>query len=74
MAKQRTAKALRKALGSVMLLVPWMIWKHRNTCVFDRERPLASYVIHQIKDAIAVWAKAGAKGLRDVVPTTWDVH
>jgi hypothetical protein len=51
-----------------------MIWKHQNSCVFDRARPSASYLIHQIKDEMAAWAKAGAKGLRDVVPTTWDVH
>jgi hypothetical protein len=73
-AKQRTPKSLRKALGSVTLLVPWIIWKHRNSCVFDRARPSASYLIHQIKDEMAAWAKAGAKGLRDVVPTIWDVH
>jgi hypothetical protein len=23
---------------------------------------------------VAAWVRAGAKGLRDVVPTTWDVH
>jgi hypothetical protein len=28
--------------GSVTLLVPWMVWKHRNACVFDRARPSIS--------------------------------
>jgi hypothetical protein len=73
-AKQRTPKPLRKALGSVTLLIPWMVWKHRNACVFDRAPPSASNLTHQIKDEMAAWVKAGAKGLRDVVPMTWDVH
>jgi hypothetical protein len=25
-------KPLRKGLGSAALLLPWMIWKHRNDC------------------------------------------
>jgi hypothetical protein len=72
--RQVTPKAMRKALDSVTLLVPWMVWKHRNACVFDRARPSISNLLHQIKDEVAAWVRAGAKGLRVVVPTTWDVH
>jgi uncharacterized protein (DUF2236 family) len=60
-AKQRTPKPLRKALGSVTLLIPWMVWKHRNMCVFDRAPPSASNLTHQIKDEMAAWVKAGAR-------------
>jgi hypothetical protein len=73
-AKQRTPKQLRKALGSVTLLIPWMIWKHRNACVFERALPSMSNLAHQIKDEMAACVKAGAKGLRDVVLTTWHMH
>jgi hypothetical protein len=32
-AKQHTPKTMRKCLGSVTLLTPWMIWKHQNDCL-----------------------------------------
>ena len=38
-AKQGTPKQLRKGLGSITLLTPWMVWKHRNDCVFEGARP-----------------------------------
>lgn len=34
-AKQRTPQPMRKGLASIALLTPWMIWKHRNECVFE---------------------------------------
>jgi hypothetical protein len=37
-------------------------------------RPSVGFLVNKIKDEAASWVKAGAKGLRDVVPTTWDVH
>ncbi|XP_044983690.1 uncharacterized protein LOC123450584 [Hordeum vulgare subsp. vulgare] len=38
-ARQTTPKLMRKGLASMTLLVPWMTWKHRNGCVFDRGPP-----------------------------------
>lgn len=38
-AKQNTPKPLRKGLGSITLLTPWMLWKHRNDCVFEGPSP-----------------------------------
>jgi hypothetical protein len=73
-ARQSTPKAMHKGLASVTLLVPWMIWKHRNSCVFERTQPSAQDLISRIKEEAMAWIRAGAKGLRDVVPTTWDVH
>jgi hypothetical protein len=51
-----------------------MIWKHHNDCVFQRACPSVGFLVNKLKDEAASWVKAGAKGLRDVVPTTWDVH
>jgi hypothetical protein len=48
--------------------------EHNNACVFDREHHPASNLVNQIKDEAAAWVKVGAKSLRDVMPTTWDVH
>jgi hypothetical protein len=63
-----------KALASVTLLTPWMMWKQRYACIFYRVCISASTLINQIKDEAAAWVKTGVKELRDVVPTTWDVH
>jgi hypothetical protein len=67
--RQGTPKAMRKALDSETLLVPWMVWKHRNACVFDRARPSISNLLHQIKDEAAAWVRAGAEGHIVVIPT-----
>jgi hypothetical protein len=73
-ARQNTPAMLRKGLDSATLLVPWMIWKHRNACVFERARPSTSALLAHIKDEAQAWAMAGARGLRVALPTTWDVH
>uniref|UniRef100_A0A453BG34 Uncharacterized protein n=1 Tax=Aegilops tauschii subsp. strangulata TaxID=200361 RepID=A0A453BG34_AEGTS len=41
-AQQFTPKPMRKGIASATLLVPWMIWIHRNDCVFNRGRPSAN--------------------------------
>ncbi|EMS49852.1 SWI/SNF complex subunit SWI3C [Triticum urartu] len=73
-ANEDTPPTLRKALKSVALLVPWMIWKHRNSCVFDNAMPFLNTLLDSIKDEARSWAAAGAPGLRLVLPQTWDVH
>jgi hypothetical protein len=65
---------MRKGLASATLLTAWMIWKQRNACTFDNERPSISVTLDRIRSEVALWAKAGAAGLRDIIPTTWDVH
>jgi len=73
-AKHDTPKSLQGALASTALLIPWMIWKHRNDCVFNGAQPSTSSLAAKIKEEISLWARAGAKGLRVVLPSTWDVH
>uniref|UniRef100_A0A453JG30 Uncharacterized protein n=1 Tax=Aegilops tauschii subsp. strangulata TaxID=200361 RepID=A0A453JG30_AEGTS len=56
------------------LLTSWMIWKHRNDCIFDRVQPSVHALVSRIKAEARLWATAGAAGLRVVLPTSWDVH
>lgn len=73
-ARQSTAKLMHKRLASAALLIPWMTWKHRNDCVFNAATPSTNALVSKIKDEAALWARAGALGLRALLPNTWDVH
>jgi hypothetical protein len=73
-AKQVTPKPMRKSLASMTLLIAWMLWKQRNACVFDGENPSTNLLHSKIRTEAALWTKAGAKGLRVILPPTWDVH
>jgi hypothetical protein len=68
-ARQNIPKPMHKGLASVTLLMPWMI-KHRNDCVFERACPLVGTLVEHIKEEVALWVRARAVGLRDIVPTT----
>uniref|UniRef100_A0A453NLD9 Reverse transcriptase zinc-binding domain-containing protein n=1 Tax=Aegilops tauschii subsp. strangulata TaxID=200361 RepID=A0A453NLD9_AEGTS len=73
-ARQGTPQSMRKGLASMALLTPWMIRKHRNSCVFEGALPSTQDLVVKIKEEASPWAKAGAAGLRDIIPQTWDVH
>ncbi|XP_073363459.1 uncharacterized protein [Aegilops tauschii subsp. strangulata] len=59
--------SLRKALASLVPLVTWDIWKHRNACIFDLQQPSARHLFASIQDDVRTWASAGAKGLQAVI-------
>jgi hypothetical protein len=48
--------------------------KHCNGCVFDNNQPSTHRLNDSIGTEAAMWARAGANGLRVILPTTWDVH
>uniref|UniRef100_A0A8I6Y5C4 Reverse transcriptase zinc-binding domain-containing protein n=1 Tax=Hordeum vulgare subsp. vulgare TaxID=112509 RepID=A0A8I6Y5C4_HORVV len=72
--RHNTPHPQRKGMASITLLLPWMVWKHRNDCVFDRAQPSIAALMSKIKEEATLWARAGAKGLRVILPQTWDVH
>jgi hypothetical protein len=72
--KNTTPKPMRKGFTTTSLLVPWMIWKQRNECMFDGVGPSVMTLVARTKDEATLWAKVGAAGLRVVLPATWDVH
>jgi hypothetical protein len=67
-------KPLQNGFASASLLIPWMLWKHRNNCVFDWVQPSMHTLLTKIKEEASLWARARALGLRAVLPTSWDVH
>ena len=73
-AKPNTPKPMRKGLASIALLTPWMVWKLRNDCTFEGARPRVHDLVSRIKEEARMWARAGALGLRVLLPPTWDVH
>jgi hypothetical protein len=72
-AKQNTPKQIPKGVASAALLTLWL-WKQRNECVFDATQPSIDALVAKIKNAAELWSRASAKGLRVVLPFTWDVQ
>jgi hypothetical protein len=53
-----TATPMRKGLQSLTLLIPWMIWKHWNDCIFNNARPSVTSLVNTIKEEAIQWARA----------------
>jgi hypothetical protein len=53
--------AARKGLSSVIFLGAWVLWKHRNRCVFDAAPPSLTTVLAQAGEKKLMWEMAGAK-------------
>jgi hypothetical protein len=53
----------RKGLNSLIILVTWEIWKHRNACVLDHVRPNTQEVLRAVDIEGSLWCMAGASNL-----------
>jgi hypothetical protein len=53
----------RKGFNSMVILGAWIIWKHRNRCVFNGDPPSLSAALLAAKEVALAWSLAGAKGL-----------
>lgn len=60
-------KDLRKQFNSLVILVAWEIWKHRNDYVFNGVSPNVNLVVQSITNEGAWWCVVGAKGLGRLV-------
>ncbi|WVZ81062.1 hypothetical protein U9M48_028487 [Paspalum notatum var. saurae] len=60
-------KGLRKGFNSLVILVIWELWKHRNACVFDGVRPQAQTVLSQAVVEGHMWCLAGASSLQELL-------
>jgi hypothetical protein len=71
-ASLRVPGQLKKGFDSLVVLGTWVIWKHRNSCVFNGVAPSVLAVLEMVKEEALLWTMAGAKGLSmlQVIGTT----
>ena len=53
----------RKGFNTLVSLVAWMIWKHRNRVVLDGISPNLTLLLELVVEEMQKWQIAGAKGL-----------
>ena len=58
-------KERRKGFDSLALLIVWMLWKERNSRVFERSAVVARELYRRISDEVELWKLSGARGLSD---------
>lgn len=59
----RVADPLKKCFNSLLISGAWIIWKHRNRCVFDGCSPNLDVALQAAREEAVCWSMAGAKGL-----------
>jgi hypothetical protein len=57
----------RKGLTSLVILVAWSLWNHRNGCVFDGRQPSLNELLSAIKEEMYMWELTGARGLAHIL-------
>ena len=51
---KKVPKDLRKGVNSLIILGAWMIWKHRNACVFEGVAPSVNTIVRELKDELSL--------------------
>lgn len=60
---KRILKVKRKGFDSLIVLGAWLLWKQRNSCVFEGAWPRLNELLRTFDDELHMWCLAGAKGL-----------
>jgi hypothetical protein len=58
----------KKGLNSLVILGAWIIWNHRNRCVFDGDSPNLTKALILADEERRMWIIAGARGLSYLMP------
>ena len=67
-ASKCTPKDKRKGFNSLVVMCAWLIWKHRNVCVFEGASPNMNNLLHAFSDEHHLWCLAGARKLDALGP------
>ena len=59
----RFSGQVQKGINSIIILGSWLVWKHRNYCVFDGGTPNLSRVMAAFREEVQLWSVAGARGV-----------
>jgi hypothetical protein len=54
---------IKKGLNSIIALGAWIIWNHRNKCIFEGWTPNISLALSLAREERLMWEMAGAKSL-----------
>jgi hypothetical protein len=54
---------LKKGFNTLVMLGAWVIWKHRNACVFNGAVPSVVAALLVAKEEALMWSMAGARGI-----------
>jgi hypothetical protein len=63
LSSQRVQGEVRRGFNSLVILGAWIIWKHRNQCVFHGSAPNVAATLLVAREEALLWTLAGARGL-----------
>ena len=64
---RRVPMEMRNGLNSLIILVSWEVWKHRNSCVFEGTSPNIQVLLQSVGDECSLWCMAGASNLQELL-------
>jgi hypothetical protein len=64
---QAAPKDMWKGLNSLIILVAWEVWKHRNSCVLEGIRPSIQILLQTVTNESSLWCMAGASKLQELL-------
>lgn len=62
-ASNSVSNSVVEGLNYLVILGAWVLWKHRNDCVFNGVSPSLSAVLAMAGDEVRLWSMAEAKGI-----------
>jgi hypothetical protein len=62
-ASSATSELVRQGVNSLIILGAWVLWNHRNRCVFDGLAPSVAGALILAREECRLWTSAGARGL-----------